>query len=280
MAELTALARAISYHEWRPELRCADSLAHRFLPWPLRAAIALRPLRRLIRLYGKLCYPGAYEYVAVRTQIFDEAVAASEFQQLVILGAGADSRAWRLTLPPECRVFAADHPQALQRRWRQLQSLFAENARPVRTAAIDLDQEDPGRALVEAGFDADRRSLFLLEGVTMYLDAASVLRLLAFVGNRCAAGSAIIFDYAIADALHGGGDYPGLGPLLRISARKGEPMRTGFDPLELVQRLAQLGLELEWMRTAQDLRSGLESAATQSYSLPGFYGLVRARRPQ
>ncbi|WP_432825346.1 SAM-dependent methyltransferase [Dactylosporangium sp. CA-092794] len=115
-------------------------------------------------------------FLVVRTRYFDDAVtAAGWLRQLVLLGAGLDTRAWRLPLPAGATVFEVDLPVLLAAKHERIP------ARPgcaVRIVEADL-RGDWGPALLGAGFDPGAPTLWLAEGLLFHLPAAAVGPLLA-----------------------------------------------------------------------------------------------------
>jgi methyltransferase (TIGR00027 family) len=115
-AEHNALFRALESD--RPEHRrlFSDPLARAFLRWPYAMAtgVARVPgLRRLVPRFIDRRWPGVRTSVVARTRLIDDVIAASlgeHIEQLVILGAGFDSRAYRLRGLADITVFEVDHP--------------------------------------------------------------------------------------------------------------------------------------------------------------------------
>jgi len=124
----------------------------------------------------------------------DEEPAAT---QVVILGAGYDTRAWRHAQALAGRpIFEVDHPATARRKAR----LVAEHGGdwPVtnrHVVEVDFEVEDFTEALLRAGFDPSLRTLWTCEGVTMYLRRAAVIRTLSAISAHSAAGSRLGLDW-------------------------------------------------------------------------------------
>src|ERR1700754_605679 len=114
-AEFMAVFRA-SEHARAPNSRAfADPLAAALLPSELRLAaklFALRPTAALLNNYIDRRWPGARTSGIARTKLIDDWIlqAASGIDQIVLLGAGFDTRAWRLDALADIRIFEVDHP--------------------------------------------------------------------------------------------------------------------------------------------------------------------------
>lgn len=132
---------------------------------------------------------------SARTSFFDAALQRHlpGVGQLVILGAGFDTRAFRFSGADHVRCFEVDKPltQAFKLGMLKRAGLSTQLASYV---AADLRTQDWWSKLLAAGFDPDRPAFFLWEPVTMYLDRASVEATLRRIGGG-AAGSVVSFDY-------------------------------------------------------------------------------------
>lgn len=132
------------------------------------------------------------QQVAVRTRFFDDFVEGGT--QTVLLAAGLDARAFRLDWPDGARVFEVDLPDVLAFK----ESVLSEQgARPrcERTAVpVDL-RDDWTAALGKAGFDPGRPTVWLAEGLLVYLSRDEAERLLTDVTGLSAPGSRISFEH-------------------------------------------------------------------------------------
>lgn len=155
--------------------------------------------------HGGTPSPGLVEilhHLALRTRFFDDFVlraAADGIRQIVVPAAGLDTRAYRLDWPAGGDVawYEIDAPEVLAFKERVL----AERAavpRARRTAlATDLRRPDWTAALTDAGFDPDRRSAWLVEGLLVYLEAADAARLLERLGALAAPGSRLALTHGL-----------------------------------------------------------------------------------
>jgi len=173
--------------------------------------------------------------MAVRTMVIDEAVRETNAPQVVILGAGYDGRAWRMPELRDAVVLEVDHP-ATQELKRERVSALERVAREVRFVAVDFTKDDLDAKLAEAGHDASRPTMWIWEGVVMYLTPEEVDATLAIVARRSAPKSAIAIVYHA----------PG-GLVLRLVGffvrRMGEPFRSKFTKAEMRALLARHGFD-------------------------------------
>jgi methyltransferase (TIGR00027 family) len=128
--------------------------------------------------------------ISVRTKWLDDRLARLRPAQLVIVAAGMDSRAWRLDVLAQAEVYELDRPEVL----RLKEDLIGAPPLGVR-AAVGVDLAgDWIPALLAAGFDAARPAVWTVEGLTQYLTAADVDRLLDGISRLSVAGSHLLID--------------------------------------------------------------------------------------
>lgn len=135
------------------------------------------------------------EQLALRTYFFDcqiKAKVESGLRQIVMLGAGLDARAFRLRWPPGVRLFEIERPEVL--RWKDARLMRAAVRCERHTVGIDL-QEDWCTALSMHGFDSDRPTLWVAEGLLVYFEENAVRSLLAKVTEASMPGSIFLCDF-------------------------------------------------------------------------------------
>jgi len=280
-AEYMALFRALETAAPARARRCEDPLARTFLRPSLAfvaSAARLPGVGALATRYIDRRWPGARTSAVARTRLLDEAVRAAfdeGAEQLVILGAGFDSRALRLPALRAAQVFEVDHPATQARKRDALASLGGLPA-GVRFVATDFDERDLERAMTEAGFQRARRTLFLWEGVTNYLRAEAVDATLRWCA-RAAAGSQVIFTYVHANVLAYPDQFFGTERLFATLAAAGEQWTFGLDPAQLADFLAARGLRLERDLGAAEYRRLAYGDAAASMRGYEFYRIAVAR---
>jgi methyltransferase (TIGR00027 family) len=193
----TAAERAIEMERPVDERICCDSIARQFLPAWFYAL-----MKRLTASgYAQQRAAGDFGFIVARCRYMDDVLSEElnrGIQQLVILGAGYDSRAYRFDrLKGGVKVFEVDHPATQKNKLRHLERIFSSVGLPgyVAFVPVDFTRQTLAARLPEYGYSEQLKTLFIWEGVTMYLDAYSVDNTLAFVANHSAIGSAIVFDY-------------------------------------------------------------------------------------
>jgi methyltransferase (TIGR00027 family) len=280
-AELAALARAAAHLE-PPEIQAHDHLARRFVGAPLR--LLLLPIVRPVamRAYARRV-PGAYGYVIARTHRIDEFVRQeleAGATQLVVLGAGYDSRAYRFgDLLAGKAAFEVDAPATLQRKREKVAAILGAPPSHVRYVPVDFDRETLEAPLGAAGYDPAQRTVFVWESVTFYITAQAVeqvLRRVAASGRQ----TAIIFDYLFRSVLEGGARPWGAAETLAFVERKGEPFTFGLDERSVEGFLARFGLRMDSNLLPDDLEARYLRGWPERhplYRIGAFYGITTAR---
>ena len=246
-AQFMALFRALEATYPRERRLFEDPLARRFLSPALKAVVygsKLACVRQgVIRLLDTV-WSGARASGVARTRLIDDFLRRGievGCAQVVILGAGYDSRAYRLDELKGLRAFEVDHPSTLRLKRKKMRKASCESGH-VRYVEIDFLRQSLAQVLEEAGFDKTRPAFFIWEGVTNYLSEAAVRQTLAYIGSL-APGTLLAFTYVHRDAIDAPAAHvkSGVSKLLR---KRGEPWTYGILPEELPALLRGCGLAL------------------------------------
>jgi len=134
-----------------------------------------------------------------RTVAIDEVIRRHDAEQLVILGAGLDARAWRMPELSHVTVFEVDHAGSQRDKLRRIRDRPPTALRVI-PVEIDLATQPLGAALEQAGFDRQVVSTWVWEGVVPYLTPDAVRSAVAQVAELCAAGSRLVVNYQAKSA--------------------------------------------------------------------------------
>ena len=149
--------------------------------------------------------PGIYEYHILRTGYVDHIVnreVADGAEQVVILGAGFDTRAlWMQDALGLTRVLEVDHPATSRQKQRRLARLGGLPPN-LSFVAVDFESAEVRSALRGGGYRTNSRSVFVWEGVSMFLSEAAVIASLDLFATA-APGSVTVFDYILRSVAEG-----------------------------------------------------------------------------
>ncbi len=212
-----------------------DPLALRILGQDAMAMVreaAQDPSRRRMRVF-----------ISLRTRFAEDACAAAAargVRQLVVLGAGLDTYAYRSPFRRRLRIFEVDHPAT--QAWKRERLTEAGISIPdwLAFAPIDFERETLANGLAAAGFDPTQQTFFTWLGVVPYLTEQAIWSTLRFIGGL-PGGAHVVFDYSDPPA--------SFGPELRAYhdarearvAELGESWISFFEPAQLHAKLNGLG---------------------------------------
>ena len=182
-----------------------DSVAIRFLPPFLGFVIRQKLLRSALQGLLERRMPGTYGGMVCRTRYLDDVVMASVstgIRNIVIVGAGFDTRPYRLELGAAVRVFELDLPAMIEAKKQRVTQVLGKLPGHVTYIAMDFDSEDLSAALTREGLDQQARVILILEGVTQYIGKPAVESMLRFVARR-PRGSEAVFTYVLKEVIDG-----------------------------------------------------------------------------
>ena len=194
---------------------------------------------------------GRSRHLALRTRAIDDATESAirdGARQVVIVGAGLDARAFRLDVLRDAIVFEVDHPSTQAWKRARVEGL-APVARDVRFVESDFERDDLRERLGEAGHDPAQRSVFIWEGVTMYLSNPAVEQVLRGLRASSAKGSTVVATYFEPQTS------PFARALSAVLRGVSEPVLSRFSPSQIASLFARYDLDAvedagdpEWSR--------------------------------
>ncbi|MBO0870573.1 MAG: SAM-dependent methyltransferase [Micromonosporaceae bacterium] len=224
---------------------------------------------------------GGSVVIVPRTVAIDDAVRAAAAPQLVVVGAGLDTRAWRMPELSTVDVFEVDHPATQQDKRARLGDR-RPLARSVRFVPVDFTRDELGPALEQAGHRADRPTMWLWEGVVVYLRRAEVATTLAAMAQRSAAGSRLVVNYQAPSARAFAGRLL-VRALHRVmgepSSWAREPWRSTWTPGRMARLLARHGFAVERDADLYEIAEQLPMPISDRGSLHSGRIVVAGRRP-
>jgi methyltransferase (TIGR00027 family) len=245
-ATAVAALRAASLRERDPGARNPDYLASHFVTG--NYAGLLRLPHWLLRPLVEQITPGGYSFILARTRFFDEQLlraVAGGAKQVVLLGAGYDTRAYRFANElAGVTVFEVDLPATQAAKRSRLEGAKVDARVNVRYVATDLTKSSLEAELSREEFAFDAPTAFIWEGVCYYLHEAAAREVFELVGRRCAPGTSLSFDYALASFVAGDDSTYGAAAVQKWLKKHQEPFHFGVLPGKLGDVLDPHGLTL------------------------------------
>jgi methyltransferase (TIGR00027 family) len=197
----SAARRALAARDYDPTVRNPDWLAEIFIgPTERKIMAGDRTIRNLERDYREAIKDDdpITGMNLIRTRFADERLQHAVIggaAQVVILGAGYDSRAYRMKeLLRDVKVFEVDYGPTQEYKKRRVQEIFGCFPPNLTYVSIDFTHQKLRDVLVAAGYRPDRVTFFIWEGVTQYIPEDAVRSTLDFVATQSAQGSSIVLD--------------------------------------------------------------------------------------
>jgi methyltransferase (TIGR00027 family) len=186
--------------------------------------------------------PGITLHYVLRKRFIEEAVLASVtagVTQVVVVGAGFDMLSWRLHKTfPETTFIEIDHPATSTIKGRAI----GKTADNYHVVAVDLGEDDIETVLTDfTPFDSQQQTLYVCEGVLMYLDEVAVRKLFASINNLTGVGSRFVFSVAAPMMSTESNTTFLLDLYLRF---KGEPLKWGLEQKHLEEFVSAQGYKL------------------------------------
>ena len=253
-----------------------DAFAKSFLSPRLKFISNLCTVRIINRLiWGWINYrwPGALTSAIARTRFIDDEVKLelkSGARQVIILGAGYDTRPYRLKELAQVMVYEVDHPSTSSTK----QNIMKSNQ--VRFVPVDFNSESLESKMNAACFDPTLRSLFIWEGVTNYITESAVDATLRWC-SKASSGSVVIFTYIDERVLKSSENFYGIKAIRKALKKAGEEWTFGIDPSCISDFLTERNLILTKDVGAAEYRQIYFGRAANRMRGYEFYRIAVAR---
>lgn len=201
--------------------------------------------------------PGWSNTIRARVRYFDDFVkddAGHGLEQLIIPGAGYDTRACRLPELKTVKIFELDRPETQTVKTGIIKKIFGSLPGNVEYIPADLETESLEQCLISAGYSRAKKTLYVLEGFVMYMPRETVGELLSFIREKSGSGSSVIFDYIPACMAEGTCNREDAKNIRDFTIAVGEPLRSGFKEGEAIPFLEGLGFTGVHVVTGEDFR--------------------------
>jgi methyltransferase (TIGR00027 family) len=282
---VVAALRAFGNREHDANVRNPDYLAVRLLTDEDLQLIAAHPVSFAVRADYEQArqsreVAGMSNLMLVRTRFVDERMQRALDNgagQVVILGAGFDTRAYRFAdVLHNKKVFEVDYRSTQELKKKRLETALGALPAHVRFAEIDFKRDTLADVLYAAGYQRSVRTFFIWEGVSMYLPEHAVRDTLRTISSHSVSGSSVVMDFAgkaMIDALR---ELPDLSQH-KYTTEWGEPWIFGLPDTQEKNFFHECGLEL------RDVLSFFGSDARKRYltrSDGTSFGSIRGGSPE
>lgn len=182
-------------------------------------------------------------FIAARSRIAEDALGAAVdagATQLVVVGAGLDTLAYRTPLAGRLRMFEVDHPATQNQKREMLAAATIGVPETLSFVAVDFEREQLSEKLQAVGFKSRERSFFIWLGVVPYLTQAAISATLGFIA-QLPGGADVVFDYVNpAASIPAAGRTAHQALAARVAAA-GERFQSYLDTSTLCARMSAAG---------------------------------------
>ena len=213
-------------------------------------------------------FVGLSSSVVARVRYFDDFTEKSiddGTEQLVILGAGYDTRAYRIERLKNIKVFEVDHPNTQSFKIQKIKEAFGSVHDHVVYVPVDFEKETFGQKLFEEGYTSSKKTLFIMEGLTMYIPPKAVADTLKFIVGNSGKGSAVIFDYYPESVVDGTCNLEIAKNIRNFLIQQGEPLQFGIKEDKIEDFLTEFGF------------SNVQNVTSEDYKKAYFHGVNENR---
>jgi len=258
MAEGIAMLRAYESSKPEDERICYDPYAIRFVnPKILEYAAKHRD-------EATTAVENNSGSIVARVRYFDDFIKKlieKGLEQLVIFGAGYDTRAYRIEeLKEKVKVFEVDHPGTQSFKIEKIKEIFGSIPEHVVFVPVDFEKETFSEKLFSRGYNRSLKTLFIMEGLIMYITPKSVAETLFFIAENSGKGSAMIFDYFPESVVVGTNKLKIAQDIRNFAIQQGEPLQFGIKDGELEEFLSTFGF------------SNIQNVTSEDYKKAYFHG--------
>lgn len=257
-AETIAMVRVAESRRPEDERICYDPYAIRFISKEVLEFVTCNPEKyKAFVAQNERLVPGAGNSIIARVRYIDDLVNSAigdGLEQLVILGAGYDTRAYRIDGLKHVRIFEVDHPVTQKIKVEKIKEIFGSLPGHVTYVPVDIGVDDLGQKLLERGYDRSLKTLFITEGLFMYLPPGTVDETLSFIAHNSGSNSAIVFDYIPQSVVDGTCELEAGKNWRKGVMDVGEPFQFGIKDGEIETFLKQRGFSKVRNVTSRDYK--------------------------
>jgi methyltransferase (TIGR00027 family) len=224
--------------------------------------------------------PGVNGAIVARIKFIDEYLidcVKKDFKQLVIIGAGYDTRAYRFdTVKENVKVFEVDHPVTQEIKVSKINKIFGSIPDYVVYVPIVFGADRLDQKLFENGYRPELKTLFIVEGLLMYIPPVAVDGLLSFITNASGPGSAIVADYFSTAVVEGTSPLKEAQVLRQFVESEGSSLQFGIDEGKAEEFFIQRGFHQVTNVTTDECKQKYFMGNSQNRSVSPMFNFVKA----
>lgn len=234
-----------------------DDIAIKILPFNLKLftyLMKIKFVRNWMINKSENFAPGIWGGMLCRKKYIDENLesVSGSIESIVNLGAGFDTRAFRLESIKHINVWEIDQANNIKTKQKILSKIFGEIPSNLKLVSIDFDKEQIETTLASNNYSLNSKTFFILEGVTQYLTEEAIQSTFNFL-SKAKSGSKLVFTYIIKEFLDGKNLY-GWERGYNIYVLKNKLWLFGIHPHECPEYLNKFGWKLIEDLSASDLK--------------------------
>lgn len=242
-----ALRAAESYYP-EGERLFYDGVAFYLMPplWKLFLKLMkFSPIREMIYSKRDKEMPGVIGNLLYRTIYIDDILKENinGIEQLLILGSGFDTRAYRIEGIEDLEVFEVDHPQTISKKEKGVKKLYENIPEHVKLIEIDFEKRNLEEVLKENNFDKTKKTFVIWEGVTQYLEKAAIDKVFDYLADL-KNGTKLVFTYIKKEVIDSSSRSEADQKIISFAEDMGSAWKTGFESSEIEKLLKVRGFKL------------------------------------
>jgi methyltransferase (TIGR00027 family) len=257
-----------------------DPYAEYFLTDEMREGLRdLDQVRAAIAQYEQMM-PGVNGAIVARIRFIDECLlecVADGFKQLVIIGAGYDTRAYRIEgVKENIKVFEVDHPATQLVKVEKIKEIFKKLPDHVEYVPVVFGSDRLDQKLFENDYNSRLKTLFVVEGLLMYIPPQAVDGLLSLVVNASGPGSTFVADYFNASVIDGTSPLKEAQVLRQFVEGEGAPLLFGIEEGKTEEFFEERGFSTVAGMTAAACKESYFKNASRDRTVSPMFNFVRA----
>ena len=244
-----SMARLIEQYQPENTRLFNDSMVKHFLPVYIVVMMKFKYFRNLmVHMYDDKI-KGIFGGFVCRTKYIDEKIKENintigcTIEQVLILGSGMDTRAYRINELTDKKTFEIDLEHIQMFKKRKIKKCFGNIPENVVFIAIDFNKDDLYQTLLKSGFDFTKRTFLIWEGVTQYLEKEAVEKIFEFTSNL-ASDSILVFTYILENVINRKSDIPGAKDWVNSFNKNGISLGFGINPGNIEETMEKYKLKV------------------------------------